>query len=49
MAEYLILLGLSGGRALDRVTNAIYDDPVVFWGGIAALGLIAVWVLKPSR
>jgi hypothetical protein len=49
VVEYLILLSASGGAVLDRVKSSITDDPMLFWGGIAAVVLIAVWVLKPSR
>ena len=49
MAEYVILLAASGGQVLDRVTATMTEDPIVFWGGIAAVVLLAVWVLKPSR
>jgi len=49
VAEYVILLAASGGAVLDRVKGTITDDPMLFWGGLAALGLIAFWVLKPSR
>lgn len=50
MAEYAILLGLSTGTQwLERAARGIADDPVLLWGGVAALGLLAVWVLKPSR
>ena len=49
VAEYVILLAASGGAVLDRVKNAVSDDPMLFWGGIAAVVLIAVWVLKPNR
>ena len=49
MAEYVILLAASGGSVLDRVKNAVSDDPMLFWGGIAAVVVIAVWVLKPNR
>ena len=49
MAEYVILLAASGGAVLDRVKSTITDDPTLFWGGIAAVVLVAVWVLKPNR
>lgn len=49
MAEYVILLAASGGTVLDRVKSVVSDDPILFWGGIAAVVLIAVWVLKPNR
>ena len=49
MAEYVILLAASGGAVLDRVKSTITDDPRLFWGGIAAVVLVAVWVLKPNR
>jgi len=49
VAEYVILLAASGGAVLDRVKSTITDDPTLFWGGIAAVVLVAVWVLKPNR
>ena len=49
MVEYVILLAASGGTVLDRVKSSITEDPMLFWGGIAAVVLVAVWVLKPSR
>ena len=49
MAEYVILLAASGGSVLDRLKSTVSDDPMLFWGGIAAVVLIAVWVLKPNR
>ena len=49
MVEYVILLAASGGTALDRVKSTVTDDPMSFWGGIAAVVLVAVWVLKPNR
>jgi hypothetical protein len=49
MAEYVILLAASGSSVLDRLKGTITDDPMLFWGGLAALGLIAVWVLRPNR
>jgi hypothetical protein len=49
MVEYVILLAASGGAVLDRVKSTVSDDPILFWGGLAAVVLIAVWVLKPNR
>ena len=49
MAEYVILLAASGGAVLDRVKSTVTEDPMLFWGGIAAVVLGAVWVLKPNR
>jgi hypothetical protein len=49
VAEYVILLAASGGSVLDRVKSTVSDDPMLFWGGIAAFVLVAVWVLKPNR
>jgi hypothetical protein len=49
VVEYVILLAASGGAVLDRVKSSIIEDPILFWGGLAAVVLVAVWVLKPSR
>jgi hypothetical protein len=49
MVEYVILLAASGGTVLDRVKSTVTEDPVLFWGGLAAVVLVAVWVLKPNR
>ncbi len=49
MAEYAILLVASSGTQwLQRLKGAL-DDPVLLWGGAAALILVAGWVLKPNR
>lgn len=49
MVEYLILLAASGSRVLDRVTSSVTEDPVLLWGGVAAVVLVMIWVLKPNR
>jgi hypothetical protein len=49
MAEYVILLAASGSSVLDRVKSTMTDDPMLFWGGIAAVVLVGVWVLRPNR
>ena len=49
MIEYVLLLGATGTRWIERAQRAVTDDPVLLWGGAAALALVAGWVLKPNR
>jgi hypothetical protein len=50
MAEYGLLFVLTRGTQwLDGTVRAIAGDPVLLWGGGAALLLAAIWSFRPSR
>lgn len=50
MVEYVLLLvSTTGGHWLDRASRTLTEDPVLVWGGAAALLVLMVWVLKPNR
>jgi hypothetical protein len=47
MVEYVLLLvATTGGHWFERATHALTNDPVLLWGGAAAIVLLMGWVLK---
>jgi len=43
------LVSTTGTHLLDRASQAVVDDRVLMWGGVAVLVLLIGWVLKPNR